>query len=139
MEQLNSLRIEVLKAVLSIVPAGYFVFTGQMQEAVFTFGLFLTLDTITGWVKSTGWFCGGFVSTKLVNMKKIICYMLAILLAFPLSHLPYFDWSFIYVVGWLSLREAWSIMENLSDMGLPMPQKIVETVRGELIKSQNKI
>ena len=49
------------------------------------------------------------------------------------------DWSFIYVVGWLSLREAWSIMENLSDMGLPMPQKVVETVRGELKKCQPKI
>jgi toxin secretion/phage lysis holin len=137
MEKTNIIN-EILKAIMAIIPTGYFVLNGAMQEAVFTMVMFLTLDTITGWVKSTGWFCGGFSSNKMFNFKKMICYMIAILLAYNLSKLPFLADSFIYVCMWLSLREGWSIMENLSDMGLPFPQQLVEKISGQLKKCEPK-
>lgn len=130
--------MEFWKAVFAIIPAGYFALTNAMQEAVFTMFMFLTLDTMTGWIKSTRWFCGGFSSTKMFNFKKMICYMIGILLAFQLSKLPYLTDSFIYICAWLSLREGWSVMENLSEMGLRFPQQIVSNVAGQLKKCDNK-
>lgn len=124
----TAIKLEIGKMITALIPAGYFIWTGEMYFAIITFGLLLTLDTITGITKSTRLFCGGFCSNKLVNMKKIICYMIAILLAYLLTTLPYFEGSFIYIVAWFSLREAWSIMENLSDMGLQLPQDIIKNV-----------
>ena len=132
MINVTTIKMEILKALTAIIPTGYFVLNGAMGEAVFTMICLLTLDTITGWIKSTSWFCGGFSSTKMFNFKKMICYMIAILLAFQLSKLPFFNDSFIYICMWLSLREGWSIIENLSDMGLPFPQHIIKKIRGEL-------
>jgi toxin secretion/phage lysis holin len=134
---ITTIKMEFWKAIVAIIPAGYFVLTGAMKQAVFTMCMLLILDTITGWIKSTKWFCGGFSSTKMFNFKKMICYMIAILLAFNLSKLPYLTDSFIYVCAWLGLREGWSVMENLSDMGLPFPQAIIKKVAGQL-KDCNK-
>ncbi len=128
------IKLELGKMLAALVPAGYFIWTGEMQIAIITFALFITLDTITGAIKSTALFNGGFSSTKLVNMKKVICYMLAIIFAYLLSLLPYFDGAFVYVVTWFSLREAWSVMENLSEMGLQFPQDIVKKVAGQVKK-----
>ena len=128
--------MEISKALIAIIPTSYFVLTEHMGEAVFTMLMFLLLDTITGWIKSSGWFCGGFVSTKMFNFRKMICYMIAVLLAFQLSKLPFLSDTFIYICMWLSLREGWSIMENLSDMGLSFPQQLVKKMRGELVKCE---
>jgi phage-related holin len=132
MINITTIKMEIATAIAAIIPAGYFVLTGDMQDAVYTMIGFLVLDTITGWVKSTSWFCGGFSSTKMFNFRKMICYMIAVLLAFQMSKLPFLSDTFIYICMWLGLREAWSIMENLGDMGLEFPQSIVQKVAGQL-------
>jgi len=135
---ITAIKLEIGKMITALIPAGYFIWTGEMHFAITTFILLLTLDTVTGITKSTKLFCGGFCSNKLVNMRKLICYMIAILLAYLLTTLPHFEGSFIYVVAWFSLREAWSIVENLSDMGLQFPQHIIKRVAGELNKCDDK-
>lgn len=136
------LKIEFRKILAAIIPSGYFVLTSGMQEAVFTLVMFLILDTITGWVKASGWFCGGFCSVKMFNFKKIILYMIVISLAFELSKLSYLEGAFIFICIWLSSREAWSVMENLADCGLEFPQQLVQKVSGQLktcnIKKKDK-
>lgn len=130
--------MEFWKAVFAIIPAGYFIMTNAMQEAVFTMVMFLILDTLTGWIKSTKWFCGGFSSTKMFNFRKMICYMVVVLLAFQLTKLPYLEDSFVYVCAWLSLREAWSVIENLSEMKMPFPKHIIEKIVSGVNEDNNK-
>lgn len=136
------LKIEFKKILIAIIPSGYFVLTSGMQEAVFTLVMFLILDTVTGWVKASGWFCGGFCSEKIFNFKKMILYMIGLLLAFELSKLPFLADSFICICAWFSTREAWSVMENLADCGLEFPQQLVQKVSGQLktcnIKKKDK-
>ena len=52
----------------------------------------------------------------------------------PVIAATYFDEAFVYVVTWFSLREAWSVLENLSEMGLQFPQDIVKKVAGQIKK-----
>lgn len=129
---IEKICFEIQKASIAIIPAGYFILSDKMAEAVFTLGFAVVLDTATGWVRSSGWFCGGFDSHKMFNFKKYICYVIAILLGYCLTKLPYMPDTFIYVCAWLSLREAWSVMENLADMGLEFPQQIVKKVSGQM-------
>lgn len=135
---IETIKLELYKMVLSIIPTSYFIWTQEMHFAITTFILLLTLDTITGAIKSTSLFNGGFSSTKLVNMRKIICYMLAIILAYLLSTIPHFSGAFVYIVTWFSLREAWSVVENLAEMGLQFPQDLVKKIAGEIKKDESE-
>jgi len=138
MTELSTIKIEVTKMLLALIPAGFFIWTDQMQNFSILLLLLVALDTMTGWIKSTSLFKGGFSSNSMFNFKKMILYAIALMLFYLLSHIPGLEGSFIYVTWWLSLREAWSVMENLSDCGLEFPQRIVEKVRGSLIKTESK-
>ena len=128
----TAIKLETMKALLAIIPTGFFIWTDTMYNFSFLLVLLIGLDTMTGWIKTSGWFCGGFVSTKMFNFKKMISYAIALILFYLVSHIPTLQDSFLYIVWWLSLREAWSVMENLAYMGLKFPQQIVERVAGQL-------
>ena len=44
----TAIKLELYKMVLSIIPAGFFIWTQEMHFAIITFALLITLDTITG-------------------------------------------------------------------------------------------
>jgi toxin secretion/phage lysis holin len=111
-----------------------------MQKAVFILVLLIGIDTLTGMIKSTKWFCGGFSSTRMFNGRKMITYALALILFYVLSQMDVYGFgdTFVYIACWLSLREAWSVVENLSDMGLQLPQTIIKKIVGEVKQCQPK-
>jgi len=57
---ITAIKLEIGKMITALIPAGYFIWTGEMHFATTTFILLLMLDTLTGVIKSTGLFCGGF-------------------------------------------------------------------------------
>lgn len=140
MWKLQTSTIELQTLFMALIPTGFFIWTGEMQKAVFILVLLVGIDTLTGMIKSTKWFCGGFCSTKMFNGRKMITYALALILFYVLSQMDIIGLrdSFIYIACWLSLREAWSVIENLSDCGLILPQTIIQKVAGEIKKCEPK-
>jgi len=132
--------IEIQTALMALIPTGFFIWTGEMQKATLILILLVGIDTLTGMIKSTKWFCGGFSSTRMFNGRKMITYALALILFYILSQMDIIGLSdtFVYIACWLSLREAWSVIENLSDMGLILPQTIIKKIAGEIQQCQPK-
>lgn len=118
---------------MSIIPSGYFIWTEQYQCVIITLCLLFVLDTFTGVAKAIG---KKELSSNVASLKiskKVFLYggalMMGYLLSIGFSDTMFLNESFVFLAGYYSLIEAYSILENLSEMGLNVPQKIIKNLK----------
>ena len=138
----------ILKSLLlSLIPSGYFIWTHDMHTAIFTLIIIAILDVFTGVIKAG--YCGDFKTSTLWDktLRKIIKLTIAITLGYFLDigigHSGISFWSFlfgtfIYFCFFFSSVEAASILENLNDMGLDLPNDFVKNLRRNVSKAKCK-
>jgi toxin secretion/phage lysis holin len=139
------IKININNILMAIIPASYFLWTDQFTGACMVLFVLMVLDFITGMRKAS--FLGEFSSTiaREKTVKKAIDY-LTILIAGYLINMFYLSvkidgyvadfivsmiggfihCSFIVFVAVLIAIEFYSIIENLSKMGMPIPKKITD-------------
>lgn len=135
---------ETIRTMLfSLIPASYFIWTQQMSCAVFTLLVISLLDLFTGCFKA---FCVGNFETGIAwfkSKKKLISLFIVCMVGYLLdagpghSGLPL--WSalngiFIAICFFYVSIEALSILENLDDMGFPVPTSLIYFFRRNIKK-----
>ena len=119
------------KIIIAIFPAGYFIWTGNMQAALATLVIFYLFDTLTGVGKAiylktlTSKLAGQMFTKKLANYGGMVLlgYMLSVGVGGIMTD------AFIYVCLYYTLTEAYSIMENFRACGFNVPTKILVDVK----------
>lgn len=133
-------------ALINIIPAGFLMWTDQMQAALLILIGAVILDTITGMIKAG--YCGIFKSSIAWNkgLYKFVRITIAILASYFLELIgqnglflyAFLINSFIYLCCFWAVLEIISIFENLVDMGLPVPTGFIKYIRRNLDKEHCK-
>lgn len=131
--------------ILGFIPASYFIWTDQFTGACIIIFLLMIIDTFTGVRKAK--YLGEFSSTiaREKIKKKSLDYLTVLSVGylvnvfflnvrvdgyvseFLMSYIGGFlHCAFIVFAGFLIGVEGYSILENLSQMGVPLPKKIVD-------------
>ena len=130
--------------ILSLIPTGYFIWTLDFTGAILILFLLMCLDLFTGIRKAIYLNC---LSSRIAVQKSvdkafnygtflIVGYLINM---FFLSLEPtgyaakllmsligeFIQYLFILFAGFLIGVEGWSILENLAEMGMPVPMKII--------------
>lgn len=138
-------KFTIFAALASIIPAGYFIWTQDMQAALITLIAIAILDGLTG-VAKAGYL--GTFKTKILwdkTLWKIAKLTLAITLGYFLDigigngGVPSFSFLsgvFIYFCFFFASVEGLSILENLDDMDLPVPTGFIKYFRRNLDKCE---
>lgn len=132
-----------IQAALSAAFAAFAVYMGNLAVPIVVLMVMMLLDYISGvaaaWVQNT-------LSSKVggVGIVKKVAYMALIVVAMGIDYLIYsgisavninleYDmWFGLLVTVWLLINELISILENLSGIGVPIPdflRKIVEKLK----------
>ena len=135
------------KAILTIIIAGVTAFLGDLAIPIYVLVACNLIDYATGLMAAN--FRGEKISSykgirgiaKKVGqwLLVVIGWLLDVLIAYAVSHVsPSFEMPIfiaIVVAVWLGFNEVISILENLGDIGVPMPaflKKIVEKLKGKI-------
>lgn len=130
------MNFSIDKIIISIFPAGYFIWTGNMQAAMTTLVIFYLFDTIAGVSKAiylktlTSKLAGQMFTKKLANYGGMV--LLGYMLSVGVGGI--FTDTFIYVCIYYTLTEAYSIMENFRACGFNVPTKILVDIKNYLKK-----
>ena len=132
-----------LQAVLSAAVAALTVYLNALIVPVLVLLVFMILDYATGMVKA--WQARELSSKVGVDgIVKKVGYMVLVVVAMGVDYLvynglvavnitvPYNLWFGLIVTIWLIINEMISILENLSDIGVPIPsffKKIVKRLK----------
>ncbi len=132
---------------LSLIPTAYFIWTDQFTGACIVLFLLIILDTLAGVISACRRkeFCSSILKDRAVlKSSNYLIYLIAGYLVHMfiisietsgwVTGLFYnllgdlVDCTFIGFVGFLIIGELLSILENLSIMGCPLPQRIIEKI-----------
>jgi toxin secretion/phage lysis holin len=135
---------KITKIILELIPAGYFIWTGQFTGACMILFLLMILDMLTGIRKAQHLKTISSTIWRQKTAKKLLDNTTVILLGYFLNMFflnVQFDGyiaeflfsffggimkgSFLIFIGWLVGCETYSILENLAEMGMKVPNKIV--------------
>lgn len=128
------MNFSIDKIIISIFPAGYFIWTGNMQAAMTTLVIFYLFDTLTGVSKAiylktlTSRLAGQMFTKKLANYGGMV--LLGYMLSVGVGGI--FTDTFIYVCIYYTLTEAYSIMENFRACGFNVPTKVLVDIKNYL-------
>lgn len=109
----------------------------------------MVADYVTGMVKS--WQAGTLSSrTGTVGLVKKLCYGLAVIAAAGVDYVIVYGASLagkefsyravfvLLVIAWLAINECISILENLSEIGVPLPQPLIKVAKRLKIDIEKK-
>lgn len=136
--------LNIKQFIMAIIPTSYFVWTADFTGACLILAGLMGLDLITGIRKAIYLGCLSSKIAKEKTIKKILDYTTFLVAGYlvnmfflslePTGYVAKFimncigefiEYGFIIFVGFLIGVEGYSILENLAEMGMPMPQKIV--------------
>lgn len=137
-------KINIDNLIMGIIPASYFMWSADFWGAVIILFLLMIIDLITGIRKAIFLGClssrvavqksrekafnyGTFLIVGyLINMFFLSLEPSGVIAKFFMTWFGEFvQYMFIGFAGFLIGVEGWSILENLSEMGMPIPQKLV--------------
>ncbi len=145
---LRSLDGESMAVTSGIAALGAWILAelGALLPVTIVLGVVMAIDYITGWVKAA--MAGTLNSTKgATGLIKKFMYIVTVAVACVADYMitytaQQFGWDFstqayfaILVAVWLIVNEAVSIIENLDEIGVPMPAflgKIFQRVKGKV-------
>jgi len=139
------MSINIKQFIIGMIPINYFLWTEQFTGACIILVLLMVVDLITGIRKAQ--FKKEFSSTiaREKTTKKSIDYLTILLVGYLINMFflnvsidgyvaeflvgligGFIHCSFIVFVGFLIGVEGYSILENLAQMGQPIPRKIID-------------
>ena len=138
-------KININTIIMGLIPTGYFIWSFDFTGAVIILFLLMILDLLTGIRKAIYLKC---LSSRIAVQKSvdkafnygtflIVGYLINMffLSLEPTGYVANFlmvcvgefiQYMFIMFAGFLIGVEGWSIIENLSVMGMPVPKKIIK-------------
>lgn len=137
-----------IKGVITVIFAGAAAYFHQLLGPVIVLAIVMAADYITGVLAA--WFSGTLSSrVGLLGIIKKFCYLFAVVVAIVIDYvittaavdtgmdLGNFHIFGLLVTIWLTLNECISILENLSEIGVPLPGFLSAIVK-RLKKSAEK-
>lgn len=138
-----------IKAIIAVIIGGITAFLGDLAVPIYVLVACNIIDYATGLMsaKSRGEAISSYKGIQGIAKKVgqwllvIVGWLLDVLIAYAVHHISA-DLSVpvivaIIVAVWLGFNEVISILENLGDMGVPMPpflMKIVQMLKGKVEK-----
>lgn len=134
--------INISIGLLSLLPTGLFIWSNEMSCALIFFIAATALDFVSGVIKS--FYCGTFQTSVAWDkgLRKFTRLVIAIIASYLLELIGgvggfTYSWligSFVWLMCFWSVLEIVSVMENLDDMGLPVPISFIKYVRRNIAK-----
>ena len=139
------MEISTKQFIMSLLPAGYFLWTTDFTGGCIILFLLLIIDTITGIraAQKNGTFSSAIATAKTKN--KAINYLTILIVGYLMNMFylsltiggyvaqfmtdligGFLDCIFVLFIGFLIGVEGYSILENLAKLGQKLPRKIVE-------------
>jgi len=139
------MKINDTSLAMSMIPTSYFIWTADFTGACIVLFILIVLDLLTGVRKAQKQGCLQSriafrkTSEKLINYGTFLLVGYVINMFFlslePSGYVAIFlmnligemiEYMFIGFVGFLLGVEGYSILENLAELGMPIPQKIIK-------------
>ena len=143
------MKENIFKGALTVILAGAAVYFRQLLGPLAVLAVVMIADYITGMVAA--WVTGTLSSrTGLFGIIKKICYLFAVGVAIVVDYIITFaainagaELAGMHVFGmlvtiWLILNECTSILENLDEIGVPLPSFLIAVVK-KLKSSTEKV
>lgn len=124
---------KTLQGVFTVAMAAFAVYFNALAVPLVVLVIMMSMDYITGMISA--WLDKDLSSRKgIVGIIKKICYMALVAVAMGVDYLIYSGftainidldnhmWFGLLVAIWLIINEMISILENLSKIGVPVPQ-----------------
>lgn len=143
------MRENILKSVLAVILAGAAVYFRKLLGPLIILGVVMIADYITG--MTAAWITKTLSSRAgILGVVKKICYLFAVAVAIVVDYVIWtavvsakpdtelINFFGLLVTVWLILNECISILENLSEIGVPLPGFLMAIVKRLKKSAENK-